>query len=63
MDWRGGELQKSGERDLLDILLTRKHRAYRQRRVERFLCTEATDPNRARTRLPDRAQLGIYAPA
>ena len=45
--------------DLLDLLLCRRDRDHRQRRIERFLRAEATDPNRARIPLPWRAQAGL----
>lgn len=46
--------------DLLDLALARRDRPYRERRIERVLRAEATDPNRARNHLPDKAQQGIY---
>jgi hypothetical protein len=49
--------------DLLDVVLSRRDRAYRQRRIERLLRAEALDPNRGRMQLAHRAQLRIYAPA
>jgi len=44
--------------DLLDIMVTRCGRRWREQRLEIFLRTEAMDPNRARLPLPHRAQKG-----
>jgi hypothetical protein len=49
--------------DLFGVALSRRDRAYGQRRIERLLRAEALDPNRSRMQLAHRAQLGIYAPA
>ena len=46
--------------DLLDIVLCRHDRRHRQKRIDRLLRAEATDPNRARIALPYRAQQGLY---
>jgi hypothetical protein len=48
--------------EIFDLMLSRRDRAYRLRRIERFLRAEATDPNRARIPLPFRAQMGLLYP-
>jgi len=45
---------------LLDIALSRRSRALPHRRIDRFLRSEAIDPNRARNPLPFRVQEGLY---
>jgi hypothetical protein len=46
--------------ELLALVLNRRHRGTRTRRIERYLCAEACDPNAARIPLAYRAQMGTY---
>lgn len=59
---RWSRLVASVAHDLLDLALSRHDREHRQRRLERLLRAEATDPNRTRVPLFFRAQEGVYQP-
>jgi len=49
--------------ELLQLLLSRRDRRFREHRLARYLRREAVDPNATRMTLATRAEVGIFGPA